>query len=271
MAWSETGNPIAGETSPLAFFNRLFGAPEVSLEERHYLLGRNRSVLDTVMSDAKSMHPQLAKEDREKMEEYFQSVRDIEVRLDNEEKWIDRPKPKAPLEAPPSKVNTIERITLMYDLIAAAVQTDQSRVFSYRQAAQSLYDALGLKVDSHQITHNGAPHNRAASIKRDQKQIELLAHLIDKLKAIKEPDGTSAFDHTLIAYGSGIRHGHQLYDTPTLVAGHGGGGMNQGQHYVYESNQTPLANLWLSMLHQVGVEADRFSDSDGKLPTGLFG
>jgi len=108
-----------------------------------------------------------------------------------------------------------------------------------------------------------------ASIARDRKQLELLAYLVDRLKALKDPDGSSVFHNTLIAYGSGIFTNHHTLDTPTLVAGHGGGGLNQGQHYIYESKHTPLANLWLSMLRQVGIEAERFADSEGPL-TSLF-
>ena len=271
LSWSFTGSPIAGETSPLALFNRLFGAEEVSLEERQYLLNHDRSVLDTVMADAKSMHKSVSKADREKMEDYFQSVRDIETRLDKSELWMDKPKPKAPMDAPPAQPKPTEQIRLMYDLMAAAIRTDLTRVITYRQPVEGIYSELGFKVNGHKTTHCSENSDEyRASMARDQKQAELLAYLIDQLKDIKDADGSSAFDNSLIAYGSGIRTGHKLRDTPTLIAGHGGGGMNQGSHYVYESEQTPLANLWLGMLRQSGVDVKSFADSDGMLP-GLFG
>lgn len=270
LSWGESGNAIAGETSPVAFFDRLFGASEVPLAERKYRIDHDRSVLDAVMTDAKAMHRQIARTDREKIEGYFDSVRDIEVRLKKSEEWLERPKPKAPLERPEGKLNTIDEITVMYDLMVAAIQTDMTRVITYRQPVEGLFTDLGYKVIGHTTTHCTTKSEAyRASIARDQKQAELLAHLIDRLKALKEPDGSSVFQHTMIAYGSGIRTNHDLRDTPTLLAGHGGGGINQGQHLVYESKQTPLANLWLGMLRQVGVDTPRFADSDGMLP-GLF-
>ncbi len=271
LSWSEAGNPIAGETSPVGLFDRLFGAAQVPLEQRKYQLRHNHSVLDAVLSDAKSMNARLSKADREKVEQYFQSVRDIETRLNKAEDWLDKPKPKAPFDRPKGNLTTSEEVKLMYDLMVAAIQTDQCRVFTYRQPGEGLIRELGYKVDGHKTTHCTTDSEAyEAAIARDRQRAEQLAYLIDRLKALKDPDGTSMFHNTLIAYGSGIRTGHKLRDTPTLIAGHGGGGMNQGRHYVYESNQTPLANLWLGMLNQVGVDAKRFADSDGKLG-GLFG
>ena len=271
MAWSAAGDSIPAETSPVALFDRLFGASEVPLEERRYRIEHNRSVLDAVMADAKSMHREISTADREKIDDYFDSVRDIEVRLAKAEEWLDRPKPKAPLDRPAGKLKTTDEIAVMYDLIVAAIQTDMTRVITYRQPVEGIFADLGFKIDGHKTTHCTVQSEAyRASIARDQKQLELVAGMIDKLKALKDPDGSSLFDNSLIAYGSGIRTNHHLRDTPTLVAGHGGGGMNQGQHYVYESEQTPLANLWLSLLRQAGVEAERFADSEEPLG-GLFG
>lgn len=271
LSWSESGNSIAGETSPVALFDRLFGASEVPLEKRKYLLSKRSSVLDAILEDAKSMNRSLSKWDREKMEAYFQSIRDIELRLSKAQDWLDKPKPAAPFDRPESKLSTTEEIRLMYDMIVAAIQSDISRVFTYRQGVEGLFADLGFKVTGHKTTHCTLDSSAyQASIARDQRQLELLAYLMDKLKDLKDPDGSSVLDNTIITYGSGIRTNHTLRDTPTIVAGHSGGGMNQGQHYVFESNQTPLANLWLSLLNQVGVNPTSFADSDGKL-SGLFG
>lgn len=272
LSWSEQGNPIPGENSPVALFDRLFGAPEVPLAERKYLLAKDRSVLDAVMSDAQSMNEQLSGEDRRKVDEYFQSVRDIEVRLKKADEWLDRPIPKAPFARPEGKFSTSEEIKLMYDLMVAAIQTDMTRVITYRQPVEGLFSELGFKVGGHATTHCTEKSDAyKASIARDQKQLELLAYLIDRLKSLKDPDGTSVFHNSIIAYGSGIRTNHDLRDTPTLVAGYGGGGLVQGQHYVYQSHQTPLANLWCGILNQVGIEAPRFSDSEAPKLPGLFG
>lgn len=271
LAWSAQGNSMAAETSPVAFFDRLFGAAETPLAERKYNIDHDRSVLDAVMADAKSMHRQVSQTDRLKIEGYFDSVRDIEVRLKKAEEWLDKPKPKAPLPRPEGKMNTVEEIEVMYDLMAAAIQTDMTRVLTYRQPTEGIFGDLGFKVDGHKTTHcTDESTAYQASIARDRKQAELLAKLIDRLKDMKDPDGSSVFDNSQIAYGSGIFTNHNLQNTPTLIAGHGGGGMVQGQHRIYEKSQTPLANLWLGMLNQAGVPAESFGDSDGKL-SGLFG
>lgn len=270
LAWSPSGSAIAGETSPVALFDRLFGAAEVPLKERRYLLDKDQSVLDAVLYDAKRMHRRIGKTDREKVDEYFQSVRDIERRISKAKDWLERPLPKAPFPRPGQTTKTSEEIRVMYDLMVAAIQTDMTRVLTYRQPVEGLLKELGYKINGHTTTH--CPKNSdayQASIRRDQKQLELVAHLIDRLKSLKDPDGTTVFDNTLITYGGGIRTNHHLTNTPTLVAGHGGGGLKQGQHYVYQSNQTPLANLWYSILRHVGVKADRFADSEGLLK-GLF-
>ncbi len=270
LAWSAAGNSIAGETSPLALFDRLFGATEVPLEERRYRLSKDQSVLDAVLYDAKRMHDRIGAADREKIDEYFQSVRDIERRLHKAEDWLGRPVPAVPFQRPENVTKTSEEIRVMYDLMVAAIQTDMTRVLTYRQPVDGLFKEMGCNFAPHSTTHCTTKSEAyQASIKRDQKQLELLAHLIDRLKGLKDPDGSSVFDNTLITYGGGIRTNHHTTNTPTLVAGHGGGGLKQGQHLVYESNQTPLANLWYSILRHAGIESERFADSDAGLK-GLF-
>lgn len=122
---------------------------------------------------------------------------------------------------------------------------------SHSRRSESFANAAGRGAVTEQEFAGRCAGNAHRQPCRREKQLELLAYFIDQLKKLKGPDGSTVFDNSLLAYGSGIRTNHDLRDTPTLVAGHGGGGMNQGQHYVYESAQTPLSNLWLSMLIQV--------------------
>jgi len=270
LSWSLAGSPVAGETSPVSLFNRLFGAEEVSLKQRKFLLSNEHSVLDAVLLDANSMYGKISKPDKEKVDEYFQSVRDVETRLSRAEQWLDRPKPPAPFDQPKEKLKTSEELTVMYDLMAAAIEADLTRVIAYRQPGVGLMEEAGFNINGHNTTHcrQGSEPYQAA-MARNRKETELLAYFIDKLKAIQDVDGKSAFHNSMIVYGGGIRTGHGLRNTPTLLAGHGGGGLSQGQHYVYEEDHTPLANLWLSMLRHTGVETERFADSEGTLP-GLF-
>ena len=153
LAWAPSGSAIAGETSPVALFDRLFGATVVPLEERRYLLHKDLSVLDAVMYDAKIMHGRLGKSDREKVDEYFQSVRDIERRIHKAEDWLDRPLPKAPFKRPEETTKTSEEIRVMYDLMVAALKTDMTRVLTYRQPVEGLIKELGYNFNGHSTTH----------------------------------------------------------------------------------------------------------------------
>jgi hypothetical protein len=151
----------------------------------------------------------------------------------------------------------------MYDLMVAALQTDSTRVITYRQPISTLLTSLGIKVAAHDMSHYSPGERMEASQKRDVTQSELLAHLIDKLKATQEPDGTTLFDHTSLAYGSNLRSVHNLDNCPTLLTGRGAS-IKLGQHLVV-SKDTPLCNAWLTMLHGIGVNAERHGDSTGVL------
>jgi hypothetical protein len=149
----------------------------------------------------------------------------------------------------------------MYDLLLAALQTDSTRVVTYRQPISALLASLGIKVAAHDMSHYSPGERMDASQKRDAVQSRLLAELIDKLKAAKEPDGSSLFDHTALVYGSNLRTVHYLDNCPTLLAG-GGAGVKLGQHLVLSKN-TPLCNVWLTLLRGIGVQAERHGDSTG--------
>jgi hypothetical protein len=149
----------------------------------------------------------------------------------------------------------------MYDIIVAAMQTDSTRVITYRQPVTTLLESLEIKTEAHTMSHyHGAPGDRiAASRARDLAQSELLAGLLDRLKATKEPDGSSLFDHVTVVYGSNIRTSHSLDNCPTFLAGRGAG-IRLG-HNMVVSRGTPLCNAWLTLLQGVGVKADSVGDS----------
>jgi hypothetical protein len=233
------------------------------LAKRQALIAQDRSVLDAVLSDAKQLQRGLTKTDNDKLNEYFQSIREIETRIAKDEQWLGVPKPKAPIEEPPAKMRGKEEVKLMYDLMAAAFQTDSTRVFTYRQPVGEFVKSIGAKVDAHDMSHYAPGERMEVSQMRDQAQSELLAGLLDRLHSIQEPDGSSLLDHTCVAYGSNLRTVHSLENCPTLIAG-GGAGIHLGQHVVLPKN-TPLCNLWLTLLHGVGVQAERHGDSTGVL------
>ncbi len=225
------------------------------------MLAQKRSVLDAVLTDADDLQRGLNKSDTDKLEEYFQSIRDIETRLGKDEQWLNVPKPGAALMEPQAGLAGRDEVAIMYDLIVAALQTDSTRVITYRQPVGTLLQSLAIKVAPHDMSHYSPGDRMEASQKRDVAQSELLAGLLDKLKAVKEPDGSSLFDHTALAYGSNIRTIHYLDNCPTILAG-GGAGLKLGQHLVLPKN-TPLCNAWLTLLSGLGVQVGRHGDSSG--------
>ena len=265
MAWDISGKPIGGHKGPVEAFHRLFSKDTTPIEQQKAMLAQKRSVLDTVMENAKAMQRGLGKTDKAKLDEYFQGIRDIETRLSKDEQWIGVPQPKAPLPEPPPGLAGREEIALMYDIMLAAIQTDSTRVLTYRQPVSTLLTSLGIKVAPHDMSHYHSTlgEKLEASQRRDLAQSELLAGFITKLKATKEADGSRLFDHTALAYGSNIRTEHNLDNCPTLLTG-GGAGIKLGQNIVAPKD-TPLCNTWLTLLRGVGVEAERHGDSSGVL------
>jgi hypothetical protein len=266
LAWNRQGKPIACVDTPLAVYEKLFGDEKTPLADRQRMLKEQRSVLDAVLSQAQAIDKTLSKRDQDKLDEYFQSIREIETRLAKEESWMTLPKPKAPLTAPGESLVGEQEVKLMYDLLAAAFQTDSTRVITYRQPMANLIKGMGISVAPHDMSHYTPGERMEASKQRDKKQSEMLAYLLDKLDTVKEADGSSLLDHVSLSYGSNIRSIHYLDNCPTVIAG-GGAGIKHGRHVVLDAKQTPLANLWLTLLQGVGIEIDSFGDSTGSLPS----
>jgi uncharacterized coiled-coil protein SlyX len=144
---------VAGLDQPAALFHRLFSAEAVTLPELRLRLAQKRSVLDLLTAELRHLKQRLSKEDASKVEEYAQSVRDIETRLAKEERWMAVPKVRAPMAAPRDGLNGREEITVMYDLMIAAMQTDSTRVLTYRQPVNSLLRDLGISYTGHDLSH----------------------------------------------------------------------------------------------------------------------
>ena len=265
MAWDVSGKPVGGHKGPVEAFHRLFSKDTTPIEQQKAMLAQKRSVLDTVLGNARAMQRGLGKNDTAKLDEYFQGIRDIETRLSKDEQWIGVPQPNAPLPEPQPGLAGREEIKVMYDIILAAIQTDSTRVLTYRQPVSTLLTSIGIKVAPHDMSHYHSTLGEKldASQRRDLTQSELLSGFIDKLKATKESNGTSLFDHVALAYGSNIRTEHNLDNCPTLLSG-GGAGIKLG-HNVVAQKDTPLCNAWLTLLHGIGVQAERHGDSTGVL------
>lgn len=261
LAWDQRGKPVAGFNDPVRVFHKLFSADDLPLEQRQAAIAENRSVLDAVLTEARRVGRGLTKTDKDKLEEYFQGIRDIETRLSKDEAWLDIPKATAPIDEPEPGLKGREEIDVMYDLIVAALQTDSTRVMTYRMPGQTLLQSLGVTLSAHNVSHYSPGERMQASRTRDKTHCELLAGLIDKLKATKEADGSSLFDHVALAFGSNISSIHYLTNCPTILTG-GEANLKLGQHLVLPKD-TPLCNVWLTMLQGLGINTERHGDSTG--------
>ena len=268
LAWDALGNPIQGISDHLVLFSKLFGDGGMTIEQRRHLINQNRSVLDTICADAKSLERNLSANDKRKLNEYYDLVRDIETNLARDEEWLATPKPDATLAEPEASPLGTPGIELMFDLMVAALQTDSTRVISYRMPSNSLFQEFAAETGkgvtgAHRMTHS--PKGTAGYdqlVWRDRKLCDLFGTLLDKMKAVREPDGSTLLDNSLIVMGSSLRTGHRRQNLPILFAGGGGGGVRQGQHAVYEEDKGSLCNLWYSMLKHVGCPVKNFVDGD---------
>ncbi|HRX77502.1 MAG TPA: DUF1552 domain-containing protein [Pirellulaceae bacterium] len=264
LAWNRQGKPVASWQLPVVAYHRLFSDDSAPLAVRQQQLAEQRSVLDVVLTDAKSVQRRINKTDSDKLDEYFQSVREIEVRLAKEEKWmgVEKKKPQNPIREPAESLEGVEEMRIMYDLMVAAMQVDASRVFTYRMPGDTMLASLGANMSAHNMSHYAEGDRQEVSELRDRHHAILLSDFMDKLKASKSADGSTLFDNVTIAFGSNIRTKHSLTNCPTIVAG-GGAGIQHGRHLVMDDRKTPLCNLWLSLLKGSGIEAEQFGDSRG--------
>lgn len=230
---------------------------------------RHSSILDVVMDQAKTLNKELARRDQEKLEEYFDSVRSLEKKIQQQEPWLKRPKPKAPIPEPKPGNGTAEQLKATIEIIALALQTDSTRAIT--SVSGFANGDFGLNGGYHGFSHHGERPEPVAALKKIEGfQVAMMSHLIDLLKKQDDPiNGGTLFDHTSILYGCGMATGtHSTKNLPLVLAG---GGFKHGEHKVYpepDGQRVPAANLLLSILQGSGLEIDRFGSSTGTL-TGL--
>lgn len=273
IAWSGPTSPLARELNPALVFERLFRAanPKAGSGVRDQLL------LDRVLGDASELKRSLGASDRQRMDEYLQSVRSIEKRLQSQQlegvkQWrplVDLELSDRPSDQRPDQY--VEQVRLMLDMIALAFQTDTTRVctfmFGNAVSGRSFSFLDGVSGGHHDTSHH---QNNEDKLRQYQLinlwHIEQYAYLLNKLAGMQERDG-SVLDHSMVLYGSGLRDGnsHSPHNLPILLAGRGGGRIATGQH-LESSRDTPLANLYAAMLNAFGTGVTRFADSTEMLP-----
>jgi len=263
LAWDKYGKPVPGYTDPVSLFNELFGDGKVTVEQRRQMINKERSIMDAFQDQSRSLEKKVSKTDKDKLDEYFTSIRHIEKTLAKTEQWIDTPKPKPGMPAPQKGLQGKAHIKAMYDLMVAAVQTDLTRVITYRQPINALLKELALS-NAHPINHHGGNSAMVEqSATKDIAQSELFSYMIDKLKTIKEFDGSSLFDNVILTYGSGVRMGHANINLQVIVTGRGKGKVKPAGYVELNENKRRLSNLWLTILQSAVLEVDKFSHSNG--------
>ena len=271
IAWRTESSPVAKEINPKAVFERLFAdsaQPSKGATQTRELNFRT-SVLDLVLDDAKSLQKKLGFADRRKLDEYLNSVREIEERLRRTQftatvQGIDGV--TVPKGIPKSYT---EHIELMSDMLALALQTDSTRIVTFVHANEGSgrsYPFIDVPEGHHDLSHHGNDEGKKQKIKKiNLFHAQRVASLLEKLKKVKEGDGT-LLDNTMLVFGSGIGDGnaHNHDDLPVVLFGKGGGTIATGRHVRY-ANDTPIANLYLAMLDRMGVPEEKLGDSTGKL------
>lgn len=269
ISWRSPTTPAGKEVNPRQLFDRLFGNGQVEdqTQSRAKRDAERRSILDLVEQDARALRRRLGKDDDRKLDEYLAGIREIEARLDNDDEELYVENGLARPRGVPSDYGRHAR--LMGDLLAVAFESDLTRVATWmfaNEGSDRNYKALGVSEGHHTLSHHQNEADKQAKIAQiNRYHMELVAHFLQRLDAVREGDGT-LLDNTLVVYGSGISDGnrHNHDDLPILLAGGAAAGFDLGRHIRY-APQTPLMNLYLAMLHAAGVPVDAVGDSTGRL------
>ena len=268
LSWSSPTTPLPAEAHPRLVFEKMFGEGG-SKAERSHALRRRSSLLDFVKDDMSRLRRELGPADRTRVDEYFDSVREVERRIQKaEESVAENPNPDLdrPVGVPAAYA---DHARLMFDLQVLAMQSDVTRVITFqiaRETSNRTYPEIGVPDPHHPLSHHG---NDPAKIERMSKinafHVSLFAEYLEKLDATPDGEG-SLLDHSLILYGSGIGNPnlHDHTNLPVLVAGGDSVGVRGNRHIRYEE-ATPLANLHLTLLDRAGVTVEKFGDSTGML------
>ncbi|MEO8256663.1 MAG: DUF1552 domain-containing protein [Acidobacteriota bacterium] len=269
LSWQDEKTPVPMESHPRIVFERLFGSGD-SVEQRRRDRRWDASLLDSIAEDAARLRTRLGAGDRTRLNEYLDSVREVEQRIGRTEERgatvVDLP--ERPTTVP---ADWAEHATLMFDLQVLAFQTDMTRVFSMmmgRELSGHVFKNLGQSEQHHIITHHRHDQRLIEQkVQIDVYHMQVLKHLLDKMQATPDGDG-SLLDHSILVYGSAMGDGnqHAFHDIPTLVFGKGAGGLRTGRHVKHQD--VPMTNLLVSLLDKVGVQIDTLGDSTGTINLG---
>lgn len=270
LAWKSDTQPLPPTLDPRALFERLFGddgglSPE-ALERRNLY---RRSILDFVAEDSKRLETRVGPSDRRKLDQYLTSVREVELRVEQSEKHNRQIDPG--MEKPSgTPADFAEHFKLQTDMITIAFQADLTRTVTFivgREGSNRAYREIGISEGHHSLTHHRLDPEKIERVAQiNCYHMGVFAAWMEKMKAQQEGDGT-LLDNSMIVYGSGIADGnrHTHEDLPTMILGSGGGFLKSGRRIVY-NRETPICNLYLTLMEGMGVHQETFGDATGHLP-----
>ena len=270
QSYTRSGVMLPAEHRPSRVFAKMFleGKPHEIKEQRRRLKD-GRSILDTLTNQSKRLNRRVSRTDQKRLEEYFDSIRQTEIRFSKAEQWMDTPKPKVDAAQPEDvkdESDLIGRTQLLFDLIPLAVQTDSTRVVSVLiNGRNDVPPVDGVSIDHHNLSHHGQDTTKIEQLKRIESAIVTAFGKLLKNLTEKEEAAGPLLNNTMVLFGSnlGNANSHDWRNLPIVFAG---GNYAHGQHVAYDKDDnTPLCNLFVTMLQQMGVEADKFASSTGTL------
>jgi hypothetical protein len=270
MVFNQQGVPLPALERPSVVYQKLFGLPD-DVDRTEYLLKSGKSSLDKVTSEAKHLQRRVSAEDKNKLEEYFSSVRDLEQRMERQLKGLHEPRPvvdyQLPAYDPIAPTLMLENQALMYDLMALALETDSTRVLTmFLPGLGQVFTINGemLSAGYHALSHHGNnPAMITDLIKVEGEHMRLLAGFIDQLNTKTDAEGNPLIDSTMVMWGAGMGDAsrHSNANLPIILAG---GGLKHGSHFSFDRDAPDaplLGDLYITMLQQLGVETDSFSNA----------
>ena len=273
LSWTGSGVLIPCEEKAADVFSRMFlQGTKAETEAQVRKLETGQSILDAVAGQAKDLQRTVGARDRDRLDQYFTSVRDLEQRLQMSREWERKPKPKvsAPVPLDPADPKAyMDKVKLMYDMARLAFETDSTRSISLLLDSVNSpaieFGEVKTTDGYHNLSHHGKSKEKLAQLKSiDEWHMKLLADLFTQLKAVREA-GEPLLDRTMILYGSNLGNAntHVTTNMPTIIAG---GGFEHGQHLAFDlQHNYPLPNLFVSMLQRMGLETDRFASATGTM------
>ena len=270
VSWKTATTPMAKEIHPRLVFERLFGSDKNKTAGQAERNRDRKSVLDLVAKDAAALQKRLGKTDRQKIDEYFDSVRELEKRVVRAEQSNKQERPDFSVpESIPRDMR--EHVRLMYDLMVLAFQTDSTRIATFmlgNAGSNRSYPMVGVNSGHHSLSHHQNKEDKIGSLKKIDKFLATeFGYFLGKLQSVREGEGT-LLDHSMVLYGSGLgdanRHDHGRL--PVVLAGKANGTIQTGRHIVYKSEE-PMNNLFLSVLDRLDAKIDKIGDSSGRLKT----